>query len=683
MKELVIAFYLVLLTTFTALSSPADWQKISSVHDVCTAFPEKMQYIFQNLNLDYPGLEETKTAYEKNELVKACELLLTYYQSVADARFTKSKAPDFSSLNNAFGDAILHDTYTFQKVTGKVPRSGNGHLKWDYTGPEDDIEWAWSLNRHHPVAALLSYFFASGDAVYAKYIDQFTKDWIIESWPYPAVKSHTAMWRGLEVSFREKVWTRVFYGMMDSGDFSPATRLLILSSLPDHAHYARNFHGQGNWLTMEISGLATVATYWPEFKQSEEWLNYAVSTMTESLKGQVYPDGVQTELTSHYHFVALLNFELFAELCEKAGKELPSFYTGTLEKMHNYLSCTIRPDGSGLLNNDSDRDKNTGRVTNAAKKYKRDDWKYIATNGKEGIKPTDGPSYIFPWAGHLVSRSGFDEQAQWSFFDIGPWGSGHQHNDKLHISLSAYGRDLLVDAGRFAYEGEVADKFRAYATGSQGHNLIMIDGKGQSPGPKLADKPLSYNQYKIAPEFDFAWSSFDQFVDLKDVKHTRSLFYVRGNFWVVVDKIETKCPHKIETLWRWHPDCVVEKQEDGTVFTKNEKGNLKIIPVGKTNWKVNMIKGQETPEIQGWYSKEYNVYEPDVTTIYSGKIESDATFVWLLFPSLGVAPDVKASVISQNKNAIKLKVINPEKGEWLISIPNADSKNARMSFQSF
>src|SRR5690606_31477637 len=106
------------------------------------------------------------------------------------------------------------------------------------------------------------------------------------------------------------------------------------------------------------------------------------------------------------------------------------------------------------------------------------------------------------------SRSGYDAQAHWSFFDMGPWGSGHQHNDKLHISISAYGRDLLVDAGRFAYTGEVAQKFGAYARGSESHNLVLIDGNGQSPGPTLASAPLNESHTRITPLFDYASNSF-------------------------------------------------------------------------------------------------------------------------------------------------------------------------------
>jgi hypothetical protein len=662
-------FITLILLIFSGFIFAQNWQQVVTAEDACKTYPDKMKYIFENLNLDYKGLEKVKEAYSKNDLQGACSLLLEYYQTSNSAKRLKKEQPKFSQKTTSAADSILADIYTFQNVAGKVPRLEDGHLKWSHNGPEDDIEWAWALNRHYPVAYLLPHYFETGNPGYAKYIDSFTKDWIIQSWPYPVVKSSTAMWRGLEVSFRVKTWAQVFFGLMNTDFISPATKLLILSSLPDHAHYARYFHAQNNWLTMEISGLATVATTWPEFKQAEEWLNYSVDVMAESMKDQVYADGAQTELTSSYHYVALLNFELFKNLCNDAGKSLPEFFDTTLEEMYNYLAFTIRPDGNGLLNNDADLIYNRDIVLKAAETYNRDDWKYMVTNGTTGIKPENGPSFIFPWAGHLISRRGFDTDAHWSFFDMGPWGSGHQHNDKMHVSVAAFGRDLLVDGGRFAYRGEVADKFRKYATGSQSHNILLIDGKGQAPGPKVTEEPVSKKDYLITEDYDLGRASFSEFTGLEGTcKHTRTLFYARGDLWVVVDNITTDRPRKIEALWHWHPGCkvVVESEK---VATQNEKGNLQIIPVGKQNWEVKLVKGQEEPEIQGWYSPEYNKFEPNPTTIYSTQIESNSTFVWILYPSEKVEKFVRAEIISETLKEIKVKITNEKNDEWVVDMP--------------
>ena len=428
---------------------------------------------------------------------------------------------------------------------------------------------------------------------------------------------------------------------------------------------------------MEISALATVAAYFPEYKNSEEWLDYAIATMTQSMKDQVYSDGAQTELSSHYHNVSLYNFELFKEICERANRKLPNFYNRTIEAMYGYIAHMVRPSGNRIMNNDGDRGSDHSLIMQGAQKFGHEDWEYIVSNGETGRRPGDGPSYFYPWAGHFVSRSGFDRDAHWSFFDIGPWGSGHQHNDKLHISLSAYGKDFLVDSGRFAYTGEVAEKFRPYAKSSAAHNILLIDGKGQVNGPPLAEKPLGEEQYNITTSFDYASSSFDGFMDLEgNAKHSRVVFYVRGEFWVVVDRVATDRPRTVEVLWHWHPDNKVAK-ERSIVKTINERGNLAIIPVGRQKTNPKFTKGQETPEIQGWYRPEYNIFEPNITSSYTTDITSDATFVWLLMPSEKAIPKIKAKIESENTEEIIISVSAKNK-KWLLNIPFYKSAHAAM-----
>lgn len=667
----------ILLSSAVHVNAQKKWQEITSVEDVYVSYPEIIKNMLDQINLDHSGLDKVKAAHEKGDFVEAGKHLLAYYKNADNAPELRKAQPARTGKTEAEADTILNNVFVVQNVRGQVPYGKDGFRDWYFKGPNNDSEWAWLSNRHTQISNVLNTYFETGNPKYAQYIDAFLRDFILKSMPYPAVKSTTSVWRGLEVAARAKVWSRIFYGLIDSEYFSPATQLLILSSLPDHAHYNRHFHGGNNWLTMEISALATIAANFPEYKKSGEWLDYSIGAMTESMKDQVYADGVQTELTSHYHNVSLHNFELFKDICAKANKPLPEFFDQTIEAMYGYIAHAVRPDGFRILNNDGDRGSDRDLILSGAKKFNRPDWAYIATNGQSGTKPTDGPSYVFPWAGQMVSRSGYDANAHWSFFDMGPWGSGHQHNDKLHISIVAYGRDLLVDAGRFAYTGEVAQKFRPYAKGSAGHNLMLIDNKGQDAGPTHAKEPLDNSHFKIADDFDYASHSFDQFMDVPgEVKHTRSVFYVRGEFWVVVDKIITDRPRKIDALWHWHPTSAVVKDKQ-TVRTDNERGNLAVIPVGKQKFDVTFVKGQETPEIQGWYSPEYNIFEPNVTSFYSTDIKSTSTFVWVLMPSENRMPKTRARIMAENENQVNVEVKSGKK-TWQLNIPFHDSKGAKL-----
>lgn len=663
--------------------TPVSWLQVNTVAEVCDAYPDRITFLLESMNLETSELKSVQTAFEKGDLPRACEELLAYYRTGTQAAWLrKSSLPPVSNLRNTVADTILQDIFTVQGVSGKSPRTTEGHLDWAHTGPRDDQEWAWGVNRHYPLRSLMSIYLTEGNPEYVTAIDGLIKDWVLSSLPYPAKKSSTAMWRGLEASFRVKMWAQIFYGLMDHEALSPATRLLLLSSIPEHAHYARHFHAKGNWLTMEMSGLATAAAAWPEFRDAPKWIAYSKARMTESLAEQIYPDGVQTELTSHYHYVALHNFDLFKQILAEIEEPLPEEFTRQIESMWQYLAYSMRPDGFGPLNNDSDRDYNRERILKAAGQYDRPDWQYIASNGRVGEEPTNGPSVVFPNAGQVIIRSGFEKDAHWAFFDVGPWGSGHQHNDKLHMSISAYGRDLLIDGGRFAYRGAIADTFRSYARSSESHNVLLIDGEGQAAGPKVSEAPISESSYQLTEAYDYATGDFSDFNNLEGTAtHTRTVCYIRENYWIVVDHINTDRPRDIQTLWHWHPDTKVNVQKKQVVATDNDRGNLRIVPIGKRKWDIELISGQHSPSIQGWYSERYNEYQAAIASIYSTRIETSSSFIWLLCPSEYAAPDLKVKVLSQTDEGIRLRV-KGEETQWEVNVPLRNAEGMEVEYET-
>jgi hypothetical protein len=377
-----------------------------------------------------------------------------------------------------------------------------------------------------------------------------------------------------------------------------------------------------------------------------------------------------------YHLVALWNLEEFARTYRYSGQEMPREYTAGLERMWNYTASVMRPNGTGPLNNDSDLYQYRPDVLKAAEQYNRPDWRFIATNGAEGTRPEGLPSVMFPWAGQLVMRDGYGADAQWAFFDIGPWGTGHQHNDHLHLSVTAGGRDLLVDSGRFAYGGQTAAKFGpGYKGHSAGHNVILVDGCGQQPGPLRTEQPLAAGDWRITPEFDFARGSFEQFEGLEgQLRHTRALVYVRGFCWVVVDRIETDRPRRLEALWHWHPRCTVTVQGRQTESTDPDTGNLRIAPLGDVDWQVALVKGQDTPRVQGWYSPEYNHFEPSPAAVYSAQVSGSTAFAWVLIPGQGAVPPMDVSIMEQSPDCMTIRVCGPEGSCRDVTVPLAGDR---------
>lgn len=638
-----------------------------TVEWMCETEPDRVARVFDALDLSREGLKSAGDTWASGDREEACRVLLAYYVARSEeSRYRMAPVSPGAGIDDT-AEAILRDEYTFQNVTGTPPRGPDGTLDWTCRGPEDDQEWAFFLNRHGHISTLLSAYVQTGNRRYAEGIDAHLREWVTKN-AYPAQQTRDPRWRGLETMARITVWAQVFYGLAHDEVLSPAARLLILSSIPDHAHYTQNFHAAGgNWLAMQMTALASAGFAWPEYAEAEPWIQYAQDTLFPQLSRQVYPDGVQKELASHYHGATLNPFQRFADLFAEEGRALPADWPACLELMWNYWADSLRPDGHGVLNNDSNLDFNRPRLLAVSDRYGRPDWAYIASNGEQGTRPDGPPSRLMPWAGQLISRSGFEADAHWSFFDAGPWGIGHQHQDKLHLSVAAFGMDFLVDAGRLYYK---RDEWRTFICGTRAHNTLLIDGCVQQPDVMEAANPLPQDTYAITDTFDFARASFTAgYEDLEgQVIHTRAVFYVRGRYWIVVDRVTTDTPRTVEALWHFHPDCDVSLDGAAAVGTRQGK-TVTVFPVGDVDWSATLVKGQTDPTIQGWYSPEYNIKTAAGCVTATAGIPGTTTFAWVIVPAAGAAPGMVATICDPTSTDVTIQVeMNGESHRALIPL---------------
>jgi len=679
---MLVAIGLLVWGPFPSDAQRPDWTQLTTVQAVYEAYPSNVRRLLAGLDLTRPGLEDVQDAREEERVVEAAQQLLDYYRTSGTAAWLRNGASIDTSGGHYNARQVLKDRYRLKGQPDTVPRTTGGGLDWTHQGHAGDQEWAFVLNRHFQLEWLLEAYVSTGDERYVHRLDRELRDWIVQSQPYPREKGDGPLWRGLEVAFRVEVWSNVFFVLQQDENLQPGTRLLMLVSLRNHAHYLRRYHSDRNWVTMELSALGLLAAAWPEYAASAGWMEYATQTLEAELNRQVYSDGAQKELSTHYHWISLANFEQLYDLRRKSAYGVPQSYEDHLVRMYQYLAAVVRPNGAGPLNNDGDLRTYAEELSAAADHYEKPEWRYVSTQGEEGQRPERGPSRVLPWAGHLVSRSGWTPGSQWGFFDIGPWGLAHQHNDKLHLSIYAAGRDLLVDSGRFAYSGEVARRFRAsYGRHSRGHNVVLIDGQGQKPGPKEATSPVPVSRAFTTTRYDFARGSVDHFENVRGaVEHKRAMLYVREQAWLVVDRITTDRPRTVETLWHFHSDCTVG-QEGAAVRTTDEgTGNVRV-QAADENWTVDLVKGQLDPHPQGWYSPRYNQYTEATTAVAQREIEGTATFVWLIVPGQGRVPTSRVRLMSSTPTEawIQFRVGDED---WWAAIPLSGDRGPQIISQS-
>ncbi len=594
--------------------------------------------LFAQLDLNRPGWADIHEAVEDKKWDRAGALLLKHYRDRNPPSLESSLDPQDSppiAIAISRAEAVLEDTFTIQGVTARQPRTAKRGLDWRHRGPRDDKEWAWLLNRHRYFRELLDAYRETGRIEFVDAIDAHLRDWIVSN-PYPGRLTFSEPWRALEAARRMlDSWPYVWETLRDEPRFSPETRLLMLASIADHGdalrHYA-SFWG-GNHLLTEKAALAVVAVVWPEFRKSEAWLDYAIRRTEKEIFDQTYPDGAYKELTNHYQRVVAVNAQRFLDILAHNNVPVSEGLRARVEQMWNYSAYVMRPDGTGPLNSASDLEYNRGFVKAVKRFYDREDWVYIALNGNAGILPADPPTRYFPWAGHAVMRDGWSASAQWAFFDIGPHGTGHQHDDRLHLSITLGGQDLLTDSGRYTYQ---PGPWRTYFTGPESHNLLFHNGRAPEPPPLEArERPLPViAEVNESHDYFSADARFpsDPATGSGPVHYRRGVLYRRGEFWLVSDYVRHFGPASITVLWNFHPKVRVTHDERGLLAHANGHPRLRIVPLEPSRWNAELIRGREKPHPMGWYSADFNIREPAYTARLETESRRPERFLWLLLP---------------------------------------------------
>ena len=505
-------------------------------------------------------------------------------------------------------------------------------------------EWTWQLSRHTAWVDLGRAFYATGDEKYAAEFVAELKSWV-HACPVPGKADNKAFsrWRTIEAGIRAgSVWPEVYHLFLFAKSFDDEALILMVKSEVEHALYLMQFHMKGNWLTMESNGLYHIGALFPEFSEAKNWRDTALGRLYAELSIQVYSDGAQIELAPGYHGVSVQNFLGPVNLVPLTGFEVPKDYTATMEKMFDYFLFSMQPTRRTPALNDSGAGDVTRWMETGAKLFpKREDFLWVATDGKQGKAPAQ-TSYQFPYAGQFIFRSGWDRNALWLCMDGGPFGFGHQHEDKLSVTLTAYGQSLLVEGGVYTYD---ASDWRRYVLSSRAHNVVLVDGLEQNrrkgPADNFVVKTPLPHVWESNETFDHASTVYDEAWGPKSertCKQTRHVFFVKPDLFVVADELEPadEKPHTYEALF--HLDAKDVKVDGLQVATQSAGPNLTLLAFGVES--VSIVKGQKEPVVQGWLpdsSAGYGGIRPIPTAVYRKQAQGKTTMLYALFPSAGTA----------------------------------------------
>ncbi len=573
------------------------------------------------------------------------------------------------------------DTATFTRADEVCRHIISGH---DF-GPDPDWatniyegyrEWTYGINRFYHWNYLGDAYWQSGDEKYAKEFDWQVKHWVAQQ-PVPLYSSGngTYTWRTIECGIRmSTTWPTALYRFLGSENFTPEGVVTMVKSMVEHARHLSEWLSRGgNWVTMECNGLGHVGILFPEFKEAEKWRQTAFERLDRELDAQVYPDGAQKELTTGYHQVALRNFLGLAGIAKLNDVSFPGDYYDKLERMFWYDLWVMMPDGRTPGLNDGGMGNVRGILKEGYDLYERPEFLWAATSGAEGTPP-DHTSHAFPWAGQFVMRSAWDGNARYLILDAGPFGLGHQHEDKLSVVSYGYGKVHLVDPGNYRYD---SSPWRRYTIDTPAHNTIMIDGQPQrrrgQRGTYVVEKPLP-NQWITTDAFDYVRGRYaDGYGDKRDksVTHQREILFVKPDYWLILDTIQGTGKHRVDSLFHFDAQ-EAEIDPQSLMFRTIDPGvpNSFLLPLDPTGWQVRDAKGQTEPTIQGFIAgqkwrpswKNPQAEPPEhgkreiPTAVYSAELELPAKFalIHLVYPD-DKPPDFRVERLEAGPDAVAFR----------------------------
>ena len=637
-NKVIITFVALLLAPLAALHAAETPTRVNVLP------ADRDQRLFDALDLGREELREVKAALDRSDVARAKAALVAYFRARA-----KPVGPELSPDGSASGlraaNEICDHVFRF---TGCPPTQLERVIQWN-EDPHHYDQWAIALNRHFHWVTLGRAYAATKDEKYAREFVEQLNSWV-QAMPVrigPRFLEGPFLERGrtplsLDAGIRmAQTWWPAYCYFKDSPSFDVEAQFRMLRSFLDHAHYLmdpRTFRVGINWGAMEGAGLMHLAVMLPEFKEAPAWLRTACARAVEAQKAQVYPDGAQIELTPGYHWVTLLNFLSMLDVTRRNDVKLPIAFQEGLEKMFEYFIAIAMPDGKTPGLNDSGKLWISQPLRQGLELFpQRADFEFFASDRKRGAAPAQ-TSWTLTNAGWYVMRTGWKPDDRYLFFEAGPFGAAHQHEDKLNLVVHAGGRTILTEGGTYSYD---TSDWRRYILSTRAHNTVMVDGLEQN----RSKKPETWvvwnsgkNRWQTDPDFDFAEGCYDSGygpTNAVRVTHTRQVIFAKPDYWLVLDTLTPADDreHRYEAMFHLDADDAVVDPVTKSVSVEYGGNGFRIRPLRADGMAIEIIKGQKQPAVQGWLpTGRHNELKPIPTAVYRWTARGPVVTAFVLEP---------------------------------------------------
>lgn len=520
-----------------------------------------------------------------------------------------------------------------------------------------NIKYVWELSRHHHLTVLAAAWRLSGDDRHADRVADHLVSWWRDN---PFLRG--VHWiSGIEVGLRLIAWVWV-RRLLDGWPGAPGLfeeNPVFLRQLADHQRFVAVLESRGssanNHLLAEAAGLFVSSCAFPYLSAAGRWRGRSAAVLRREIRAQTFGDGLNRELATDYHGLAL-ELALAAALeGEAVGHPLGAGTWTDIRRMVDATAAILdargRPprqgdsdDATGLLLDDPAGSRWSGILATGATLFGAAPWwPGIAESDvrtplwtalgrpPESLAPRPAARpELFPDAGIAFLRAGSGRDETWIRCDHGPLGylatAAHGHADALAVEVRQGGVDVLADPGTYCYHGE--PRWRAYFRSTRAHNTLEVDREDQS----LQAGPFLWLRHARARVLEASgltggpvarWSAeHDGYARLDPpAVHRREVELDRTTHTVTIrDRLESARPRPGRLAFHLGPD--IEARLEGILVRlewrdgeEPRAATLELPP--ELSWRC--ARGEADPPA-GWYSSGFGRKQAAVTLLGEGEV---------------------------------------------------------------
>lgn len=531
-----------------------------------------------------------------------------------------------------------------------------------------DIKYLWEPNRHLELVTLAQAHYLTRDPRYLEGCRQLLASWF-EQCPYPLGPNWTS---SLEHAVRLTNWAVAWHllggldGPLFKGEAGQAFLRRWLDTIYLHCHFIAGHFSRhssaNNHLFGEYMGLFLGALTWPCWEESAGWCAQAQAGLEEESLLQNGGDGVNREQAIWYQHEVADMMMLCALFGRANGSGFSAGYWQRLEAMLEFIAALMDVSGRVPMIGDADDgvmvrfsrepDFNvyrsllaTGallfaRADFADKADRFDDksrWflgdaassSFDALRSQRTKRSEGGAPALrrdFPEGGYYILGDKLDTPEEIRLIaDAGPLGylsiAAHGHADALSFTLSAAGREILIDPGTYAYHTQ--KQWRDYFRGTAAHNTLRVDEQDQS---EIGGNFMWMRKARArciacirSGECERFAGEHDGYARLDDpVIHRREIEFDKTARRIeIVDVLECSGSHRVELFWHFAEACDVHVG-NGVVHAANGPVSA-VLQMTAGDFGLSLLRGSEAP-IAGWISRRFDEKQPITTAVWSGSI---------------------------------------------------------------